>query len=78
VFWAGDPRVIGELRVEELNAARRRITERRIDAYPFRATFERDPKTRSLRVTALAGDETLATAVFRPEGDQRGEGGATR
>jgi hypothetical protein len=74
VVWAGDPRVIGELRVEELDAARQRITLRRIDAYPFRVAFERDPKTRFLRVTALAGDETVATADFPREGGDRGRG----
>jgi hypothetical protein len=67
VLWTGDPRVIGELRVEELDGARGRITDRRIDAYPFRATFERDPKTLFLRVTAFAGEETIATALFRRE-----------
>src|SRR5262249_20638034 len=67
VLWTGDPRVIGELRVEELDDARRRITERRIDAYPFGRTFERDPKTLFLRVTAVAADETVATALFRRE-----------
>jgi hypothetical protein len=67
VLWTGDPRVIGELRVEELDGARERLTDRRIDAYPFRASFERDPKTLFLRVTAFAGEETLATALFRRE-----------
>jgi hypothetical protein len=69
VSWAGDPRVIGELRIEERDAAGRQLTQRRIDAYPFRASFDRDPKTHSLRVTALAGDETVATANF-PVQDQ--------
>jgi hypothetical protein len=71
VRWTGDPRVIGELRVEELDAGRRQITERRIDAYPFHATFERDLKTVFLKVTALAGDETLATAIFSANEQQK-------
>lgn len=73
VSWAGDPRVLGELRIEELDAGRQRVTLRRIDAYPFRAAFERDPRTRSLRVTALAGDETVATAIVQLEGAKKSQ-----
>jgi hypothetical protein len=73
VSWTGDPRVLGELQIEELDAARQRVTRRRIDAYPFRAAFERDPRTRSLRVTALAGDETVATAIVQLESAKKGQ-----